>query len=134
MSDGAPNGSLLAGLALACVAFLVWSLFSVLPWMTAQPGRAFAIREAWDTDAFWMIGVPVLVLAQGIAGALSRGRLWHQPLWTLGGHFAGVLLVHESGAGFGMLPVALMFIGLPAYLALLLVAAAGRGLRKALGT
>ena len=121
------------GPALALAAFLVWSFFSILPWLMAPPGRAFAIREAWDTGAFWTIGAPALVLAQAVAGAMSRGRLWHQPLWTLGGHFAGMLLVHKSGASFGMLPVALMFIGLPAYLALLLAAFIGHAARKALG-
>ena len=96
-------------------------------------GRAFAIREAWDTEPFWMIGVPVLVLAQAAAGALSGGALARQPLWTLAGHFAGVLLVSKSGSDFGMLPLALVFVGLPAYLALLLAAALGRAAARLLG-
>lgn len=133
MSDSSQKTFGFAGPALALIAFLVWSFFSVLPWLMAPPGRAFAIREAWDTEPFWMIGVPVLVLAQAAAGALSGGALARQPLWTLAGHFAGVLLVSKSGSDFGMLPLALVFVGLPAYLALLLAAALGRAAARLLG-
>ena len=44
MSNGAAKSDFLAGLALACVAFLAWSFFSILPWLTGPPGRA--LRKA----------------------------------------------------------------------------------------
>ena len=37
-------------------------------------------REAWDSELFWTLGLPLAMLASTIVGALSRGREW---IWTL---------------------------------------------------
>lgn len=115
--------SWLIGLVLALVGFAVWAAFSLWP---VQPAQSFRIREAWDTALFWRVGVPLMLLAQAVGGAVVSGGLRWQPLWMIGGLFAGVLLLHRSGADLGMVPLAVILIGVPSYLALLVAAAIGR--------
>ncbi|MBA7475255.1 hypothetical protein ES707_10621 [subsurface metagenome] len=117
--------SWLVGLVLALVGFAVWTAFSLWPAMM-QPGQPFRIREAWDTAMFWRVGVPLMLLAQAIGGALVSGGLRWQPLWMICGLFAGVLLVHRSGVDLGMFPLTVIRIGGPSYIALLAAAAIGR--------
>ena len=125
-------GFSLIGPALALLAFSVWAFFSVWPGYMRTSG-AFRIREAWDTGAFWLYGAPLMVCAQVLAGAFTRGELWKQPLWTIGGLFAGMLLVRKSGTDFGLLPLALIFVGAPSYAVLLVAAAIGRAVGKRMG-
>jgi hypothetical protein len=113
------------GLVLALVGFAVWAAFSLWPVMT-QPGQPFRIREAWDTAMFWRVGVPLMLLAQAIGGAVVSGGLRWQPLWMIGGLFAGVLLVHRSGVDLGLFPLTVILIGGPSYIALVSAAAIGR--------
>ena len=115
----------LVGLMMALIGFAVWTLFSLWPWLM-NSHAPFRIREAWDTTLFWHVGIPLMLLAQLAGGTLSEGKIYWQPFGMLCGFFAGVLLVHPSASGFGMLPFALIMIGAPGYLALLAVAAAGR--------
>lgn len=117
--------SWLIGLVLALVGFAVWTAFSLWP-VATQPGQPFRIREAWDTAMFWRVGVPLMLLAQAIGGAVLGSGLRWQPLWMIGGLFAGVLLVHRSGVDLGMFPLTVILIGGPSYLVLLVVAAIGR--------
>ena len=63
----------------------------------------------------------------------TRGEVWKQPLWTVGGLFAGMLLVHKPGTDLGLLPLALIFVGAPSYAVLLGAAAIGRVLGKRTG-
>lgn len=127
-----PLPSWLPGLLLAVVGFAVWTLFSLWPWLT-NSHAPFRIREAWDMPLFWQIGVPLMLLAQLGGGLLSDGRLSWQPLGMLGGFLAGIVLVRPAGGDFGMLPVAILLIGLPAYAGLLAATAVGRAFRQHLG-
>jgi NAD/NADP transhydrogenase beta subunit len=36
-------------------------------------------REAWDSQAYWAIGVPAVLVVAAVIGFLSRGRAW---VWT----------------------------------------------------
>ena len=121
--------SWLPGLMLAFLGFAVWTVFSLWPWLM-NSHAPFRIREAWDTDLFWRVGVPVMLLAQLVDGMLSDGRISRQPLGLLGGLLAAVMLVRPAGSDFGMLPVAMILIGAPAYIGLLVAAAVGRTLGK----
>ena len=121
--------SWLPGLMLAFLGFAVWTVFSLWPWLM-NSHAPFRIREAWDTDLFWHVGVPVMLLAQLAGGMLSDGRISWQPLGLLGGSFAGIMLVRPAGGDLGMLPVAMIMIGAPAYVGLLAAAAIGRTLGK----
>lgn len=120
----------LGPLLLVLVGFLVWALFSLWPWLTT-PAAPFRVREAWDTGLFWSAGVPAMLLAQVVAGALGDGKLVAQPAPMLGGLVAGVVLVHSAGNDLGLLPLTFVFIGLPAYVALLAATGAGRIIRDA---
>jgi hypothetical protein len=116
----------LPGPLLAIEAFAIWVFFSVLPLMTGHAG----IREAWDTDAYWSIGVPLLVLSVAAAGYASNSGAWKLALWTLAGHFLAMLLVPGHGGDLGLLPLALVLIGIPAFGALTLAAYVGLWLRR----
>jgi hypothetical protein len=119
------------GPALALAGFAVWTLFSLLPALT-DTNAPFRIREAWDTAPFLQVGIPLMLAAQAAAGAISSESLFRQPLWMLGGLFAGLLLVHTSGNSFGLLPLTVILIGVPSYVGLLAAAAIGRGLARLL--
>jgi len=119
--------SWLPGLMLAFLGFAVWTVFSLWPWLM-NSHAPFRIREAWDTDLFWRVGVPVMLLAQLVGGMLSDGRISRQPLGLLGGLLAAIMLVRPAGNDFGMLPVAMILIGAPAYVGLLAAAVVGRTL------
>ena len=92
--------SWLPGLMLAFLGFAVWTVFSLWPWLM-NSHAPFRIREAWDTDLFWHVGVPVMLLAQLAGGMLSDGRISWQPLGLLGGFFAGIMLVRPAGGDLG---------------------------------
>ncbi len=68
-----------AAALLAVVGFAVWAVFSTLPLLTGAPG----IREAWDTNAYWSLGLPVLMLSVAAAGVSARSRrgAWQPGRW-----------------------------------------------------
>jgi hypothetical protein len=119
----------LPGLVLALLGFAVWTVFSLWPWLM-NSHAPFRIREAWDTALFWRVGVPVMLLAQLVGGMLSDGKISWQPFGMLGGFLAAIMLIRPAGSDLGMLPVALILIGVPAYAGLLAAAAVGRVLGK----
>lgn len=99
------------GLALAAEAFAVWALFA-LPRFT---GRA-AIREAWDSEAYWLYGMPALLASLVIAGALARQTPpWLLALYAAAGHALATAIIAKSGADLGLLPLAVMFVGAPLF-------------------
>lgn len=105
--------------------FAIWALFS-LPMLTGRSG----IREAWDFPAYWTAGIPLLVVAVMAVGYIGDDVPWKLALWTLAGHFLGVVLVKQPTAGFGLLPLSLMFLGLPGFGAFTVAAWFGRWLRQ----
>ena len=117
----------IAGLLLAAAGFAVWAVFSGLPLMMGGRG----IREAWDTELYWIVGVPLLLLAVMAAGYATREAPWKLALWPIAGHFVAMLLVSPAGTDLGLLTVALIFIGLPAFAAFIGVAYVGRKLARA---
>ncbi len=111
-------------LLFAC-GFALWAFFALQPWEDGAP-----IREGWDVASYWSIGVPVLAVAQIVLAALSQESPARQPLWVLAGHLTAMLLLHPPGTDLGLLPLSLVFIYLPGYVALLLAALIGRGLAR----
>jgi|SRR5215831_12576416 len=99
--------------------FALWALTSMLPF-------SGTLHEGWDRAPYWEIGVPLLFGVQAVAGALAAEPAWRQPVWVLLGHLAGMLLVHRGGTDFNMLPLTIVFIGIPAYVGLYLAAFVGR--------
>lgn len=110
-----------AGPLVAAASFAIWAAFSTLPYFTGG-----GLREAWDTGAYWTIGIPLLLAALLAAGFFSAEKVWKLALWATGGHVAAVALVSAPGKGLGMLPLAVVFIGLPLFVAFIVAALLGR--------
>lgn len=89
-----------SGPALALTGLLVWIGFSTLS----------GFGEAWDTEAYLYLGVPVMALAVAAAGFLHPERPWRWALWLVGGHQMGMLLLGlgmQSGLSLLILTAAL---------------------------
>jgi hypothetical protein len=76
---------------LAVTGLLVWTGFSI--WSGLGEEAGFRLREAWDTPAYLYLGLPIMVLAVGLSAFHIPSRAWRWPLWLVGGHQAGVMLV-----------------------------------------
>ncbi len=85
-ASAAATGPLLAATGLA-----LWTGLSV--WGGMGDGTGFRLREAWDTPAYFYLGLPLMALAVAIAAFHMPQRVWRWPLWMVAGHQAGVLLV-----------------------------------------
>ena len=77
------------GLTLAMTGLAVWIGLSILAGLGAEDG--FRLREAWDTQAYLYLGVPVMGLAVAAAAFLLPERVWRWPLCLVAGHQMGVL-------------------------------------------
>ncbi len=117
----------LYGPILACAGFGVWALFSLMPVMAGG-----GVREGWDMMPYWIVGVPMLLALHALAGALKEDGAWRLPLWAIGGHIAGMMLIHPTGAGLGLLPMAVIFIGILMYVILLLATLTGRTIARSI--
>jgi hypothetical protein len=102
------------GLLLAAVGLAVWVGLSILGGVSEGGLR---LREAWDTAAYFYLGVPVMAVAVAAAAYVMPHRVWRWPLWLVGGHQLGIILV-----GLGMQSGLSLFI-LTLILAVLLAAA-----------
>ena len=76
---------------LAVFGFIVWIGLSILAGVTAEIGSG--AREAWDTGAYFWLGVPLMALAVGLAAFVRPSRPWRWPLALVAGHQLGVLLL-----------------------------------------
>jgi hypothetical protein len=115
-----------AGIALAVAGFALWAVFALLPAL-AEGGR---VREAWDTELYWIAGVPLMLLALIAAGWRSQDAPWKLALWPIAGHALGMVLIQKAGTDLGLLPIAILFIGIPAFAVFTGAAAIGRGVRR----
>src|SRR5262245_10320676 len=117
------------GSILALAGFGVWALFSLMPALAGS-----GVREAWDSAPFWILGVPLLLALHGLAGAFVEEGAWRLPLWAIGGHILGMMPIHPTGAGLGLFPLAVLYIGVPMYVVLLLATLTGRMIGRNLGS
>ena len=115
-----------ARIVLFVAGFALWALTSALP-------LTEAIREGWDRTSYWQIGLPVVFAAQVIVAILSTERITLAPLWVMLGHVFAMMFIHPAGTGLGLLPLAILFMGVPLYLILLLGAFIGRMVRRRTG-
>ena len=102
-----------AGLLLALIGLSVWIGLSILGGIDNGAGP-FRPREAWDTPAYFYVGLPLMALAVAAVGYHLPQRVWRWPLWLVAGHQAGILIL---GAG---MQSGLSLIVLTAALAVLL--------------
>jgi hypothetical protein len=114
------------GITLAAAGFALWAVFALLPALV-DGGR---VREAWDTELYWIVGVPLMLLALVAAGWRTQEALWKLALWPIAGHALGMVLIHQPGTSFGLLPLAILLIGIPAFAIFFGLAAIGRAARR----
>ena len=115
-----------ARFALFAAGFALWAFTSALP-------LTQAIGEGWDRPVYWQIGLPVVVVVQIVVAIFSRERLTIAPLWVLLGHTIAMLFVARAESDFGLLPLSVLFVGVPLYLILLAAAFIGQMLRRLTG-
>jgi hypothetical protein len=108
----------LVGPLAASNGFVMWLVFAI------QPGGQ--VREAWNTTAYWAIGLPLLAVMHAAVGAALRRGAWWLPACTLGGHLLAIALMQPPGFGPDLMPKALLLVGLPFYAALALAGWAGQ--------
>jgi hypothetical protein len=121
MSDQAR--ALLAGILAFASGFAVWAILSLAAGQM-QGGRLI-VREAWDTPAYFILGLPLLLAVAAISGGLAPVRVWRWPLLTAAGQVVAMVLVHPPGTDLALAPVAVVFIGVPLIVAMTLAAVVG---------
>ena len=117
---------LAARLALFAAGFALWALTSALP-------LGEAVREGWDRPVYWQIGLPAVFVTQIVVAMVSKERLTLAPLWVLLGHTVAMLFVARADASIGLLPLSVLFVGVPLYLLLLAAGFIGQTIRRLTG-
>ena len=106
------------------VLFLAAALAGLLIWLgiAAAGGR----KEAWDSEYFSTLGLPVMALVSGLAGYLRPGRPW---VWGIATVILQPIALYRGGdlGPFG--PLGLVFFGIFA-VALTVCAMLGSFLRR----
>jgi hypothetical protein len=110
------------GLALAA-GFAVWASLAYASGRVID--GAFAFREPWDTSAYATIGLPVFALAAAVAGYIAPSRVWRWAALIVVGQAIGMAVVRPPGSDLGLIPVTLIFIGVPLVVALTIPGAIG---------
>ena len=117
----------MTGVALAAIGLAVWTVLSV--WSGMEPrGSGRYWGEAWNTTAYFFVGVPTMAVAVAFAAFRTPERCWRWPLWLVAGHQSGLLfggLGMQSGVSLVILAVIIaMLLGvvfaIPAFLGALL--------------
>ena len=110
---------LAARIVLFAAGFALWALTSALP-------LTEAVREGWDRPVYWQIGLPLVLVAQIGIAIVSKEKITLAPLWVLLGHTVAMLFVARADSSLGLLPLSVLFVGVPLYLLLLAAAFIGR--------
>jgi hypothetical protein len=119
---------------LASAGFLGWAVFALLPGVEGYlAGRPLRIREAWDTAPYFIVGLPAMLITQAVVAYLDPARALRGPLWVVAGHVLGMVLVHPANTSLGLLPLAIVFVGVPLYLVFLLAAFLGSRVARFVG-
>ena len=57
------------------------------------------VRESWDTDIYWSVGLPVMIAANGIAGYCGEGKsIFHGIIIVAGQCIAMMVVTGEIGS------------------------------------
>ncbi len=76
---------------------------SLITWLAIS--MAAGGGEAWDKEAYWSVGLPVIYVLGGLAAFVSRASAWKIALWSGLGQLAGLLL---TASGLSLWPLGLM--------------------------
>jgi len=72
--------------------FILWIGLSLIGGLGSDDS-GFRVREAWDTAAYFYVGLPLMALAVAVAAFLRPNRVWRWPLALVAGHQIGVLVI-----------------------------------------
>ena len=78
--------------SLAGLGLLVWIGLSIWAGMSSSE-FGFRLREAWDSPAYFYVGLPLMAAAVTAAAFFRPERAWRWPLCLVAGHQLGVLLI-----------------------------------------
>jgi len=83
-------------------------------------GFAARREEAWDSDLYWSLGMPILLVCAALFGLLAPERPWRWGMALSGGQAAAALMHNPTG---NLLPLGLIMFGvlggvcaIPAYM------------------
>ncbi len=118
-----PTGPLIAAVLAVATGFAVWAGLS---FGASRPlDDTFVVGEAWDGPAYWTLGLAIYGLVVATGGYLAPIRVWRWPLFVALGQGVAMLLVRPPGSEFALVPVALLFVGVPLVLTLTIPALIG---------
>jgi hypothetical protein len=86
------------GLALAA-GLCIWTV-------TAMLGHRI---EPWDDPAYWSVGYPAAVVVSGVLGFFFPEQAWR---WGAALVFSQAIVMTARGAGFSLLPMGLILLGI----------------------
>ncbi len=87
-------------------------------------------REAWDSQWYWMVGVPVVCVVSAVLGFSEPNKPWRWGVAPLAGQFCWMLLSEGPG---NLLPLGVIVFGIlaiPSMLTAWLGALVGRKLTR----
>ncbi|HVY21454.1 MAG TPA: hypothetical protein VHA70_15435 [Bauldia sp.] len=87
----------------AVAGYLTWAVFAL----------AVPTREAWDTDAWWYVALPILGILSAVFGYLLPVRVWRWPVAVLAGELAGLWSIPRDDASFTLFSLAVPFVLAP---------------------
>lgn len=117
-------GPMIAAAIAVTTGFAIWAALSIGGGRMLD-GHTFIVGEAWDGPAYWTVGLSAFALAAAVSGYVSPVKVWRWPLCVALGQGIGMLLLRPPGSEFALVPVALLFVGLPLVVALTVPAIAG---------
>lgn len=87
-------------------------------------------REAWDSEAYFVVGMPVVCIVSAVLGLFEPDRSWRWGVAPLAGQFVWMLLSQGPG---NLLPLGVIVFGIlaiPSIITARLGALAGRKLGR----
>jgi hypothetical protein len=118
------TGPFVAASIAAATGFAIWAGLSIGGGRMLD-GDTFIVGEAWDGPAYWTLGLTAYALAAAVGGYIVPQKVWRWPLFIALGQGAAMILLRPPGSDFALVPVALLFVGVPLVVALTIPAIAG---------
>ena len=89
-----------------------------------------ARHEGWDSAVWWLVVLPVLVLAAGVLGYLVPQHVWRWAAAIIGGQMLAMILLRPVGTDLGLFPLTIAFLMVPLGLLLFVAAVVGGAIAR----
>lgn len=93
------------------ITLIVLAVAGALEWIII--GVITERREAWDSEVFWQVGIPLMMLINAVAGFLDPRKIITKGLVSVS--LQPVIIIAENWNDFGLLPLGLIlfvFLGM----------------------